>query len=342
MRLRRWSMAVSFRRPSDRGRTIAGRRLVWMLRSTQRLVVCGSPSGVPQASAPGWAEGTDSLEWCSEGWRFAEIPAAFGLPLPPLAAVAGAALLGPFDLGGGELEAGPDLIGLDLGHRPLLALGGFPAALAESAGDHDPVALGERVGQVLGLGAPHVDLEERGLAVAPLTILLDALGHGDAEVGDGGAGVGEADLGGVDQVAGDGGLVVGCHWLCSLLDADGAGLAFGAEPLGTMAATGLEPGGTDGVGGPVVLAGQPHHRVGVVLAAGGDGDAGAEDEGGFAVAQGLAAVGVLGVGGDAVVGVEPVKGLPRVGGGRRGLGGAWLGCGVGGGVLQVPGGVGGG
>src|SRR5215207_5912801 len=211
MRLRRWSMAVSFRRPSDRGRTIAGRRLVWMLRSTQRLVVCGSPSGVPQASAPGWAEGTDSLEWCSEGWRFAEIPAAFGLPLLPLAAVAGASLLGPFDLGGGELEAGPDFVGLDLGHRPLLALGGLPGPLAQAAGDHDPVALGQRVGQVLSLAAPHVDLEERGLAVTPLTILLNALGHGHAQVGDRGAGVGEPQLGGLDQVAGDGGLVVCSH-----------------------------------------------------------------------------------------------------------------------------------
>jgi hypothetical protein len=35
-----------------------------------------------------------------------------------------AAFGGPFDLGGGELEAGPDLIGLDLGHRPLVTLRG--------------------------------------------------------------------------------------------------------------------------------------------------------------------------------------------------------------------------
>src|SRR5215207_11308171 len=115
MRLSRWSMAVSFRRPGDRGRTIAGSRLAWTLRSTQRLVVCGSPSGVPEASAPGWAEGTDSLEWCSEGWRFAEIPAAFGLPLPPLAAVAVTALTGALHLGRGPLEAGADLIGFQLG-----------------------------------------------------------------------------------------------------------------------------------------------------------------------------------------------------------------------------------
>src|SRR5215212_11001665 len=155
------------------------------------------------------------MERCSEGWLVVEVAAAFGLPLPSLAAVAGAAFAGSFDLGGGELKAGPDLIGLDLGHRPLLALGGFPAALAEPAGDHDPVTLRQRVGQVLGLAAPHVDLEERGLAVTPLTILLEALGHGDPQVGDRDAGIGEAELGGVDQVAGDGGLVVCCHALCA-------------------------------------------------------------------------------------------------------------------------------
>jgi hypothetical protein len=39
-----------------------------------------------------------------------EVAASFGLPLATLAAFAG-----PFDFGGGELEAGPDLVGLDLG-----------------------------------------------------------------------------------------------------------------------------------------------------------------------------------------------------------------------------------
>jgi hypothetical protein len=51
---------------------------------------------------------------------------------------------------------------------------------------------------VLGLATPNVDLEEGGLAVTPLTILLNALSHGDAEVGDRGAGVGEAEFGGLD------------------------------------------------------------------------------------------------------------------------------------------------
>jgi len=60
---------------------------------------------------------------------------------------------------------------------------------------------------VLGLAAPDVDLQERGVAVAPLAVLLDPVGDGDAQVGDGDAGVGEAEFGVLDQVAGDGGVV---------------------------------------------------------------------------------------------------------------------------------------
>jgi hypothetical protein len=41
------------------------------------------------------------------------------------------------------LRAGADLIGLDLGARALVALGGLPAALAQPPGDHDPVILGQ-------------------------------------------------------------------------------------------------------------------------------------------------------------------------------------------------------
>jgi hypothetical protein len=109
-------------------------------------------------------------------------------------------LAGALDLGGGPLEGGADLVGFDLGDRPLVALGGLPAALAQPAGDHHPVALCEGVGQVLGLAAPDVDAQERGVAVAPLAVLLDPLGHGDAQVGHGDAVVGEAQLGVVDQV----------------------------------------------------------------------------------------------------------------------------------------------
>jgi hypothetical protein len=51
--------------------------------------------------------------------------------------------------------------------------------------------------------------------------LLDALGDRDPQVGDGGAGVGEAQLGVVDQVADDGGVVVRCHQLVLLRAAAG-------------------------------------------------------------------------------------------------------------------------
>jgi hypothetical protein len=59
------------------------------------------------------------------------------------------------------------------------------------------------------------------------------------------------------------------------------GGAFGAEPLGTTAASGhREAGGAGSISGPVLLAGQPHDRVGVVLAAGRDGDPGARPRSG--------------------------------------------------------------
>jgi hypothetical protein len=55
---------------------------------------------------------------------------------------------------------------------------------------------------VLSLTAPHVDLEEAGVAVAPLAVLLDALGDRHTQVGDRGAGVGEPQFRDLDQVAG--------------------------------------------------------------------------------------------------------------------------------------------
>src|SRR5215211_7212422 len=176
--------------------------------------------------------------------------AAFGLPLVAGAALAVAALTRALDLGRGPLERGADLVGLQLGDRPLVAVGGLPAALPQPPGDHDPVPLGKRVGQVLGLATPDVDLEERGVAVAPLAVLLDALGDGDPQVGDGGAGVDEADFGVLDQVADDGGVVVRCH-LHLLLGVRGS--AFGAGSLRPPAgAGGLGAGGVEGVGHAVV------------------------------------------------------------------------------------------
>src|SRR5215218_4270556 len=140
-----------------------------------------------------------------------EVATTLGGPLAALSPLAVATLAGPLDLGRGPLEGGADLISLDLGHAALVALGGLPATLPQPTGDHHPVALAQGVGQVLGLVAPHVDLEEAGVAVAPLAVLLDPLGDGDPEVGDGDACIGEADLGVLDQVADDGGVVVRCH-----------------------------------------------------------------------------------------------------------------------------------
>jgi hypothetical protein len=57
---------------------------------------------------------------------------------------------GALRLGGGPLERGADLLGLDLDGGATLALVGLPGALAQGAVDEHPVALGQAVGQVLG------------------------------------------------------------------------------------------------------------------------------------------------------------------------------------------------
>src|SRR5688572_15477491 len=91
---------------------------------------CASAFGCPgpRAGAPTSAlPGSEHLE--RRG--VVEVAAAFGLPLSGLSALAVAALAGPLDLGRGPLQAGPDLGGLQLGDRPLVALGGLPAALPE-------------------------------------------------------------------------------------------------------------------------------------------------------------------------------------------------------------------
>src|SRR5215216_165796 len=72
----------------------------------------------------------------------------------------------------GELEAEADLIGLDLGDRALLALGGLPAPLTKPA-DHDHAgALADALGQVVREAPPSGAPEERRLPVAPLGVDL--------------------------------------------------------------------------------------------------------------------------------------------------------------------------
>jgi ABC transporter len=107
-----------------------------------------SPGGGPARTRWGCATEAEGAEGRrSEGGWVAEVAAAFGVPLPTLVALAVAALAGALDLGRGPLLGGADLVGFEFGDRPLVALGGLPAALAQPPGDHDPVVLGEGLGQ---------------------------------------------------------------------------------------------------------------------------------------------------------------------------------------------------
>ena len=73
------------------------------------------------------------------------------------------AAAGGFGEGGGvEAQAGGDLVSLDLDHLAALALVGLPAALAQPASHQHAGALGERLGGVLGLGAPDTLTGPRG------------------------------------------------------------------------------------------------------------------------------------------------------------------------------------
>jgi hypothetical protein len=83
----------------------------------------------------------------SRGCVVERAPALSG-PLPALGAFAVAALAGPLDLGRGPLERGADLVGLDLGHRPLVTLGvsqlrwrSRPMTITRSPLDRVPVVL---------------------------------------------------------------------------------------------------------------------------------------------------------------------------------------------------------
>jgi hypothetical protein len=61
--------------------------------------------------------------------------------------------------------------------------GGLPGPGLEPTDHHRPVALGQRLGDVLGQLPPHIYPEEAGVAVAPAVAVLDAGGDGQAEVG---------------------------------------------------------------------------------------------------------------------------------------------------------------
>src|SRR5215211_2847109 len=145
-------------------------------------------------------------------------------------------------------QRGADLLGLDLDNGAALTLRGLPAPGPELTEDDDPVALGEGVADVLGELPPGGDAVEAGVAVAPAVAVLDAGGHGQAEVADGGAVGGEADLGVVGQVAGDGDVGVG-HG-CPLLGGSGVVLASRSRwRSGQLVGPPSWSGGSAGTGG---------------------------------------------------------------------------------------------
>src|SRR6266542_591322 len=143
----------------------------------------------------------------------------FVVELAPLgAALAVAAAGGPLGAGGRPFKAGGDLVGVDLGHRPLLTLGGLPRAGPQPPEHDGAVALGQGLGDVLGLVPPGVDPEVAGVPVPPGPVgLADALVDRQAEVGHRRAVLGVAQLGVVGQVADLDGEVVACHRVLLLL-----------------------------------------------------------------------------------------------------------------------------
>jgi hypothetical protein len=79
----------------------------------------------------------------------------------------GGQLAGLLRLGGGEPQAGADLVGLDPDNGALVALGGLPGAGPQAPDHHHPVALGQRVDHMLGEVVPDVDPDVRGLSILP-------------------------------------------------------------------------------------------------------------------------------------------------------------------------------
>src|SRR5215211_46875 len=93
-------------------------------------------------------------------------------------------------------QAWSQLVGHDLDDLPGAAVLGRPCPLLESTRDHDPAALGQGLGGVLGLVAPDDHGEERRL-------LLPAAGDGHPERGPGDPTLGVPQLGVVGEVAGE-------------------------------------------------------------------------------------------------------------------------------------------
>src|SRR6476619_7428962 len=124
---------------------------------------------------------------------------------------AGAA--GLLHLGGGHLQAGPDLLHVDLEDRALLTLAGLVGPGLEPALHDDAHAAGQRLGRVLRRLPPHRAVEEQGLLVLPLVGLTveRARRRGHGEVRDRGTRGGEAELRVGGEVADDGDRGFACH-----------------------------------------------------------------------------------------------------------------------------------
>ena len=137
------------------------------------------------------------------------VPALIALPV----AATAAATLSAGDLGRRVAEGRTDLVDINLEHGALLALAGLVAARLQPARDDDAGALGQGLGHVLGVLAPHRTVEEHGVAVLPLVRLTieRAGGRRDGEVRDSGPVGREAELRIGGEIADDRDGGFACH-----------------------------------------------------------------------------------------------------------------------------------
>jgi hypothetical protein len=97
--------------------------------SSPSQVLPGFAATITSTTPPRITRGRRGLD-CSEWGGVVEVAAAFGLPPPTAGPFAVAALASPLHLGRRPLEGGANLISLDLGDRPLVALRGLPSCAA--------------------------------------------------------------------------------------------------------------------------------------------------------------------------------------------------------------------
>src|SRR4051794_1002592 len=137
---------------------------------------------------------------------------------PVVATRRGGGAVGLGHAGSGPLQAGTEVVGLDLDDGALLALLVLPGALLEAPGDHHARPPRERLGRVLGQGTPAVDREERRFAVGPVARgVADPRRVRDAEVRDRRPVGRVPQLRVVRQDADDGDLVIARHGAFPLL-----------------------------------------------------------------------------------------------------------------------------